>query len=527
VRTATRDSGDWVLVTGATGFLGAALVAELLGRGRRVLCLVRAATPANARTRIADALRNWTRSVERLLETGRLAVLRGDVCQAHAGLNDPLRATLRGRVAALVHAAASTRFTATGNGEPERTNVTGTRHVLELAQELECRDWHLISTAYVAGVVDEAREVAGLAPPLFRNAYERSKWDAERLAESEARAGRAALTIYRPSIVVGHSATGRATRFTGIYYLFRATSLVARAADQRPRTDRRAIPLRIPATPDGCPNLICVDDVAKAFGDLVDQAAAHGGVYHLTHPAPPTNAQIKRVLEQYYDIGGGGFTVGDGSAATRATPCDDVSSPFQGLFDAMTRPLRDYLFDAPRFDRTQVERFVRRPPAAWTDDRLRRLIAAADTAGWRSIGSDRQSDVDAGEIAAYFREYLPQTMADSAFSRVGPLDLAVRFEIGRRPEGRWWCRFRGRCDMKVEPAGEQPWDVTYRTSESRFWAAVAGEITGAELFLSGDAQIEGDIERALKFAVMLEELVHRYPYHKGDAAPPAGVPQPQ
>ncbi len=44
-----------------------------------------------------------------------------------------------------------------------------------------------------------------------------------------------------------------------------------------------------------------------------------------------------------------------------------------------------------------------------------------------------------------------------------------------------------------------------------FWRAVAGEVTGAELFLSGDARIEGDIERGLKFAMILEQFVREFP----------------
>lgn len=517
------DQGDWILVTGATGFVGAALVHELLSRGHRVLCLVRAPSPAIARSRIVQALRTWTKAGERLLETGQLAVLRGDLHQPDCGLTGALRHSLRGKVRALIHAAGDTRFFTTTAGEPNRTNVGGTRHVLECARRIDCPDWHYVSTAYVAGIAREAPETRGATAPCFRNAYEQSKWEAEHLADGQARQAGATLTIYRPSIVVGHSASGLTTHFAGIYYLFRATSLLARSVSQRSDVDRHAIPLRIPAMPDRRPNLICIDDVASAFASLFESPAARGGIYHLTHPAPPTNDQIKRVLESYYDIGGGRFA--DASedpvcARPKASPATDT---FQRMFDELTAPLRDYLFDAPVFSRASTERFVSRPPAEWTDARLRVLVAAAELGGWRTSGFERQVAAAPAELEAYFREFLPVRLAQSRIGRVEKLELAVRFEIGGQTHGHWWCRFRGGRLEEVAPARDQAADVTYRTSESRFWAAVAGEITAAELFLAGEAQVFGNIERALKFAMVLEDFVREHPYYRETTGPPVGL----
>lgn len=503
-----------MLLTGATGFLGPAMAHELLARGRRVLCLVRAETPSAARARLRAALRPWLQDFDHLLETGRLAVLRGDVCSPDAGVAPPVRAALRGRVCAVVHAAGSTRFSENAAGDPRRTNVAGTRNVFALARAIDCRSWHLISTAFVAGAADEAMETIDAAPPAFRNAYESSKWCGEQVALAAACDAGSTLTIYRPSIVVGHSETGRAGRFSGIYYLFRATSLVAKAADQQPDADRHQISLHIPALSDGRPNLICIDDVAAAFGELFVNREAHGGVYHLTHPEPPTNAQIKRVLEAHYDIGGGRFRSGGASASNSKSDEAENGSVFQSVFNDMIGSVQDYLFDAPRFDRSQVARFLSRRPAAWDEDRLRRLVAAAEAAGWRSNHTLRDAIGDPRDIAAYFTEYLPRQIADSMLGRATQLALNVRFEIGKRSAGRWWCRFRDGRVMSAEPANGQPTDVVYRTNESRFWAAVAGEMSGAELFLSGDAEIEGDIERALKFATALEAFVREHPYQR-------------
>ena len=503
--TAPQSNEPWVLLTGATGFVGQGLLTELLDRGRRVLCLVRAATPAEARGRLTDALRPWGRDAQREMESGRLAVLRGDLCRPSLGIGEGTRAGLRGRVESVVHAAGSTRFAAGQDGEPTRTNVAGTREVFRVADQCQCHDWHLISTAYVCGRRERADETLSDAEPPFRNDYERSKWRAERESTRDARDRGAKLTIYRPAIVVGHSETGIATHFVGVYYLFRATSLLARAASQHPGTNRHHLPLRIAADGDSHPNLVCIDDLARAFGDLFDRADARGGIYHLTHPIPPSNAQIKSVLERRYDVAGGQF-VGRNPATS---PSD--RSWHEETFENMTHSVGGYLFESPLFDRSRLERFVDWPMAAWTDERLLTLIDYAEAAGWRSRNHARARGDDDGEIDDYFRRFLPRHVPMSKVARLGRLDLDVQFRIDGKPPGGWWCRFRGGRVVEVDATRDRQADVVYQTTPAGFWRAVSGDVPGADLFLSGDARIDGDIERAMKFAMILQEFVREFP----------------
>jgi len=501
---------SWVLLTGSTGVLGSHVLSELLTRGHRVLCLVRADTPSGARTRLASSARLAYGDLEPHFETGQLAAVRGDLHQPQLGLAPPVVKRLRGGVSTIVHAAGSTVFETRPDGEPARTNLEGTRNIFALARDLDCRKWHLVSTAYVCGLRRRAAESHYDSPPDFRNAYEHSKWLAEcESLEAAERAG-AELSVHRPGVIVGHSQTGATIRYNGIYYLFRALSLIARSADQQ-GFDRTRIPLRIRANASDRPNLSFVDDVARDLVDIVEQEAPAGGVYHLTHPKPPTNRMIKRALEQYYGVGGGRFV----GSQEKSDPGEQ--SDYECMFAAGLGSLSAYLLDAPDFDRTRTNRCARTQPAPWTMARLLKLLDFAERCGWRAERCPSTDESAAMDYADYFERFLPARLAESKFAWLSGLDLDVRYCIEDAADGDWLCRFRGGRLQRVQRAREQSAEVVYRLDATSFWRTISGTLAASDLFLSGGARIEGDIERALKFAAIVQDFVREYPYDRQHA----------
>ena len=170
-----------VLVTGVSGFVGAAVVRALAGRGYKVVGLVRQSSP---RTNLADF-------------PGELVV--GDMRDFAA-----MQAAMAG-VEALVHVAADYRLWAPDPEEIFRTNLEGTRTVMEAA--LDARVRRIVHTSSVAtlapspaGPADEERPVAEREAV---GAYKRSKIAAERLVEDMvARRGLPAV-IVNPSTPIG------------------------------------------------------------------------------------------------------------------------------------------------------------------------------------------------------------------------------------------------------------------------------------------------------------------------------------
>ena len=235
-----------VLITGASGAIGAEVAALLAASGERVVALLH---------RERRIVRNDGRALP-LDGTGGSSVetLGGDVTQPRFGLPAADWERLRERLDAIVHSAAITDF-----GRPEElyraVNVEGTRNVLELAAG-GARAIPLVhvSTAYVCGerhgVVREDELAVGQS---FANAYERSKHDAELLVRAAAARG-LPVTIARPSIVVGAARSGVTRDFKGMYLFVKL--LVE---------ERLSL---VPASYDALVDFVPIDYVAEAIAEL-------------------------------------------------------------------------------------------------------------------------------------------------------------------------------------------------------------------------------------------------------------------
>ena len=175
-----------VLLTGASGFLGAHTVQHLLQAGHRVRAFVR--TPS----RLDDALRPLGLSTE----DERIEVAQGD-------MTDPtsVRAAVTG-CDSMVHAAATYSFRRRDRHTMLRDNTAGTRAVLEAGRDAGCRTLvHVSSTVALTrpgGVTLDGSSPLG---PGF-GPYSESKVASEQIARDLQAAG-APVTIVNPAGVLG------------------------------------------------------------------------------------------------------------------------------------------------------------------------------------------------------------------------------------------------------------------------------------------------------------------------------------
>jgi thioester reductase-like protein len=207
-RRPVRAGGGDVLLTGASGFLGAFLLQQLLEQAvGRVYCLVRADDEADGLRKLRAAAASYD-----LPEPAddRVQVIPGDlrdaarICEAFRG------GELAQRVGHVLHCAARVVFT-----EPYRVlrsdNVLPLVGLLHWMRRHGIGDLSFVSSLAAAGPALEAggQIVETRAQPLDpgQGGYGSSKWVAERILERAERDG-LRVRIFRPGLILGSLASG-------------------------------------------------------------------------------------------------------------------------------------------------------------------------------------------------------------------------------------------------------------------------------------------------------------------------------
>src|SRR4051794_33016133 len=257
-----------IFLTGATGFLGVELLARYLERtDRHVYALVRPSGDADPAERLRGVIAKLSGDPD--AHRDRWTAVGGDAEVPELGIDPGWRDELAAEVGAVVHSAASVSFSLPLE-ESRRINVAGTRRVLEFAglcRELGgLRRFAYVSTAYVAGdhpgrFAEDQLDVG----QSFRNPYERSKFEAERLVREHA--GELPVQIFRPSIIVGEQSSGWTTSFNVLYPPLKGFEAGAYPA--------------LPARHETPVDVVPVDYVADAIFELSERPAERGEVNHL------------------------------------------------------------------------------------------------------------------------------------------------------------------------------------------------------------------------------------------------------
>ncbi|KAF2432937.1 nonribosomal peptide synthetase 10 [Tothia fuscella] len=277
-----------VLLTGATGFLGAFLLSDLLeSTSARVMCLVRFNDPSGSESpwgvaRIRRNLLDMGLWRDNMIE--RIEVLPGNLGRKRLGLSPDDFDKLASRTDVVIHAGATVNlvypYAALRNA-----NVLGTTEILRLA----CQGGATVQYISTNGVLppsdegwsEDANIDVDAVPTKLIDGYGQTKWVAEQLVLEAGRRG-LPVNILRPGTISGHSKSGSTNAWDLI------TAIIVESIHLGYAPDIEG--WRAEMTP--------VDYVSRAIITLSNHLQTKQNVWHLGEPNPPSTAAIFHDLNE-------------------------------------------------------------------------------------------------------------------------------------------------------------------------------------------------------------------------------------
>jgi amino acid adenylation domain-containing protein/thioester reductase-like protein len=258
-----------ILLTGATGFLGAFLLDELLHKTQaNIYCLVRCPILEVGKEKLQRNLKRY--SLLQYAHSDRIIPVLGDLSQPLLGLSPQQFRELAGQIDVIYHNGAFVNLIYPY--APLRdANVLGTQEILRLASQVKVKPVHYVSTLDVfhsqhyaqREMLSEQDNFAGYAGP--DGGYAQSKWVAEKLVMAAYERG-IPTSIYRPGMIIGHSQTG-----------------VSNTEDMVGRLIKGLIQLESSPKMDLQMNLTPVDYVSQSIVHLSRQHTSWGQAFHLSN----------------------------------------------------------------------------------------------------------------------------------------------------------------------------------------------------------------------------------------------------
>ncbi|GCE31295.1 non-ribosomal peptide synthetase [Dictyobacter alpinus] len=277
-----------ILLTGATGFLGNFLLADLLEQtSATIYCLIRVRDPEEGKEKLQallEAIGHWQPAYAE-----RVVPLVGDLALTHLGLDDLTYQKLTTELGAIYHNGALVNSFYPYQ-QLRAANVEGTKEIIYLASHGRLKPLHYISTlsvfsrkATLQQPVIREQEALDEHGDFMKGGYAQSKWVAEKLV-TVARSRGLPVVIYRPGRITGDSQSGS----------WRTNDVLCRVI--KGCIQMGSVPDSIK---DDLIEMTPVNYVSRAIVALARRKASFGQVYHLLNTAPARVEQVVRWLNDY------------------------------------------------------------------------------------------------------------------------------------------------------------------------------------------------------------------------------------
>lgn len=269
-----------IFLTGGTGLVGSYLLKILLENNHKVYCLARSKNNQSAKSRIINTLKFWDKQV--LKKASNLKIIEGDITDKNMGLNQKTTDLLIKEVEETYHSAAITDLNIPLD-QIRQSNVEGTRKILELGLKLRktgrFKKINHISTAYIYGSYQGRFNEDDLdVGQKFNTNYEKTKFEAEKLIWKYRKRG-LWVDIFRPSMILGESYTGKTFQFKHMYQLLNLCRL--ELFDSLPFLN-------------GYVSLVPIDITTQAIYTIAEKTKEKNMAYH---PFPKKLTSIRDILK--------------------------------------------------------------------------------------------------------------------------------------------------------------------------------------------------------------------------------------
>jgi len=207
-----------VILTGASGFIGIHLLAELSHLADTVFCLQRCDDPAAGLARLVDE----ARVAGLAIDFSRVRVLSADLAKPRLGLSDADWNHLAVHADAILHGGAHVHHLH-GYGSVKAANVGGTEALLQLALSVRMKPLCFLSTMSVPMMLEGATRVEeriASGRPQSDSGYLLGKWVSEQRVLAYSRAHGLPATVVRVGNVTGHAETGYSNYRHNHFWLF-------------------------------------------------------------------------------------------------------------------------------------------------------------------------------------------------------------------------------------------------------------------------------------------------------------------
>jgi nucleoside-diphosphate-sugar epimerase len=351
------EHNKWALVAGGAGFLGQYVLWGLLRQGYAVVLALSRRNNASITDRMAR-LRHFNGMVNSAFrvtedEMRRVVPIESDIRHEGLGLDRATTTWLAGiRLAELWNCAAFMSYDDDSSEESYATNVRGSLNLVAVAtQHSSCKYFH-VSTAFIGGSRHSSeyrlQEKVYASQDHHFNSYTRTKAQAEQEVCSLCETPAQSYAIFRPTVLIGDSATGFTSSTLGFYQYVEAFD---RLTSRLPGTQ-----LTLVCNSASFVHLLPVDVCARALltlAPLTHTSDTHA--FTVADANPLTYAEMAPILSQVFNI--------------RITPTNTITGP-QTAADRLFRKLtaQNHIFSQQSFH--------------FSNEQAARLIGRAACSNW-------------------------------------------------------------------------------------------------------------------------------------------------